>query len=91
MSDFVTGKELAAALDALILAENKLELLPSDITVSRISERTDWNAYRVKKVIGEWVRSGRAEYLGKRREPVRGAMVDAWRLITEKQAARVGG
>jgi hypothetical protein len=76
----VTHDELAAALDALILAENKLELLPSDITVQRLVAKTNWNARRVKLVLGEWERLGIVECIGDRREPSRGQKVKAWRV-----------
>jgi hypothetical protein len=80
MSDLVTAGELAAALDSLILAEQQKELQDDEITAARIIKRTGWNDYRVRKVIEEWVQAGYVEYVGKKREPLRGAMVDAWKM-----------
>jgi hypothetical protein len=80
MTNPVTQSDLAAALDSLILEENRLDLQPGDITVAGLKSKTGWNAHRVKRVIAEWVRDGHAEPIGKRREPQRGQLVEAWKL-----------
>lgn len=80
MSDIVTTKQLAAALDALILEEEKLDLEEDDITINRLCVKTGWNPYRAKKVIGEWVALGKVVFVGERRNPQRGALVQAWKL-----------
>ena len=80
MTNPVTQSELMKALDDLIFQEDKLDLLPDDITVCGLTKKTGWNQRRVVKVIAEWVEKGILEPLGERREPKRGHMVEAWRL-----------
>jgi hypothetical protein len=62
--------------------EQEQELLPEDITIARLSKSADWNRYRTVKVLDDWVKAGKVESLGLRREPTRGQMVKAWRIKT---------
>jgi hypothetical protein len=80
MANSVSQAELAKALDDLILQENQLNLEPDDVTVARLVKRTQWNKRRVLQAIDKWENEGRLEHIGKRREPERGQMVEAWRM-----------
>ena len=80
MSNPVSQSDLLTALDNLILAENNLILVDTDVTVARLMDRANWTEYRAKKIIDIWVKEGKLEYLGKRRELARGAMVKAWKI-----------
>lgn len=76
----VTQSDLLNALDSLILAEEELKLDDDHLTVSRLAKRTGWNRYKAAKIIGDWEKAGKVEYVGERREPLRGGMVKAWKV-----------
>lgn len=67
-------------LDKLIEDEKKNDLQPEEFTINMVARQAKWNRARAETVIKEWVTNGKAEYVGKRREPERGQKVDAWRL-----------
>ena len=76
----VTSRELAAALDRLILEEEKINLSKDDLTIASLQKRTGWAPGRIRRTIAEWEKIGKIEFIGERREPVRGSMVKAWRV-----------
>lgn len=80
MDNPVTQSDLLKALDSLILAEEQNKLEDDDITVSRLSNKTGWNRRKAQKIIGEWESAGKLEFIGERREPLRGSMVKAWKV-----------
>ena len=81
-------QEFAKALDQLLLADRPADLEDTDITVQRLCTQAGVTRYTGRKMIAGWVKGGKLVYLGKRREPVRGALVDAWRVVLSKQARK---
>jgi hypothetical protein len=79
MANPVSLSELDKALDALILDEAPPMLEDTDITIMRLVSRAKCSPPKAKRMLDEWTKAGKAEYLGKRRE-MRGHKVDAWRL-----------
>lgn len=79
-------QEFARALDELLMEAAPDVLQGDDLTVMRVSKRGNITRQRARKLLEEWRGAGRVVYLGKRREPRRGAMVDAWRMVKKKPA-----
>jgi transcription initiation factor IIE alpha subunit len=75
----VSLSELEKALDALILQDAPLPLADGDITARMVAERAGCEKQKARKMLIKWTADGKAEYIGKRREPS-GQSVDAWRL-----------
>jgi transcription initiation factor IIE alpha subunit len=54
-------------------------LADGDITARMVAERANCEKQKARKMLIKWAADGKAEYIGKRREPS-GQSVDAWRL-----------
>jgi hypothetical protein len=75
----VTQSDLLKALDDLILQSAPPELAENDITVQGLANYARCGATKARNMLDQWVKEGKAEYIGMRREP-RGHSVKAWRL-----------
>jgi len=82
MANPVTQGELAKALDALILQEQKNDLQPDEITVTQLVKQSGWEEKRARRTLRRWVEEGIMEYVGRRRDQsANGQMVEAWKLV----------
>lgn len=82
MTNPVSQSDLMKALDDLIMQEAPPPLEDGDITLQILAERAKCGTPKAKVLLKRWEADGKAEYIGKRREP-RGHKVDAWRLIVK--------
>jgi DNA-directed RNA polymerase subunit N (RpoN/RPB10) len=78
-SNSVSYFDLAKALDDLILQDAPPPLADDDLTARMVAERAGCEKQKARKMLIKWAADGKAEYIGKRREPS-GQSVDAWRL-----------
>jgi hypothetical protein len=76
----VSQSELAKALDDLILQDTPPPLAADEFTAGMIAKIAKCHNQQARRRIARWIAEGKAEYVGKRREP-RGQSVDAWRLM----------
>lgn len=72
--------EFFTDLDKLIAADSVPNIEPGEITVKDVRARAKCHHQQARKMIERWVEAGKLEYVGKRREPSRGAKVDAWKI-----------
>jgi hypothetical protein len=79
MTNPVSQSDLARALDDLILQEIPPPLADDEITTTRVADRAKCHHQQARRMIDKWVKEGKVEHVGKRKEP-HGQKVDAWRL-----------